>query len=114
MLLSYPIFAVIVWGSRLAVILPMQIAVSVLIAFFSGPGPAAIAEIFPTRSRALWMSIGYSFAVAIFGGFAPYIATWLIERTGSPLSPSLYVIAAAAISSIVIWRLKETAHERLR
>jgi MHS family proline/betaine transporter-like MFS transporter len=114
MLLSYPIFAVIVWGSRLAVILPVQVAVSVLIAFFSGPGPAAIAEIFPTRSRALWMSVGYSFAVAIFGGFAPYIATWLIEHTGSPLSPSFYVIAAAAISSIVIWRLKETAHERLR
>jgi len=112
--LSYPIFAVIVWGSRLAVILPVQICVSVLIAFFSGPGPAAIAEIFPTRTRALWMSVGYSFAVAIFGGFAPYIATWLIERTGSPLSPSLYVIAAAAVSSVVIWRLKETAHQELR
>jgi MHS family proline/betaine transporter-like MFS transporter len=114
MLLSYPIFAVIVWGSRLAVILPVQIGVSVLIAFFSGPGPAAIAEIFPTRSRALWMSIGYSFAVAIFGGFAPYIATWLIEHTGSPLAPSLYVIACAAVSSVVIWRLKETAHHALR
>jgi MHS family proline/betaine transporter-like MFS transporter len=114
MLLSYPIFWVIVWGSRLAVILPIQICTSLLIAFFSGPGPAAIAEIFPTRSRALWMSIGYSFAVAIFGGFAPYIATWLIERTGSPLSPSFYVIACAAVSSVVIWRLKETAHEQLR
>ena len=92
----------------------MQIAISVLIAFFSGPGPAAIAEIFPTRSRALWMSVGYSFAVAIFGGFAPYICTWLIEHTGSSLSPSFYVIACAAVSSLVIWRLKETAHEGLR
>ena len=112
--LAYPIFAIIVWGSRLAVILPVQVGVSVLIAFFSGPGPAAIAEIFPTRSRALWMSIGYSFAVAIFGGFAPYICTWLIERTGSPLSPSLYVIACAVVSSVVIWRLRETAHHALR
>lgn len=112
--LAYPIFAVMVWGSSLAVILPVQIFVSLLIAFFSGPGPAAIAEIFPTRARVLWMSIGYSLAVAIFGGFAPYIATWLIERTGSPLSPSLYVIAAAIVSSVVIWRLKETAHERLQ
>jgi len=112
--LAYPIFAIIVWGSRLAVILPVQVCVSVLIAFFSGPGPAAIAEIFPTRSRALWMSIGYSFAVAIFGGFAPYICTWLIERTGSPLSPSLYVIACAVVSSVVIWRLRETAHHALR
>jgi MHS family proline/betaine transporter-like MFS transporter len=112
--LSYPIFWGIVAASRLAVILPMQIGISLLIAFFSGPGPAAIAEIFPTRARALWMSIGYSLAVAIFGGFAPYIATWLIERTGSPLSPSLYVIACALVSSIVIWRLDETAHTELR
>jgi len=113
-LLAYPIFAVIVWGASLAVILPVQVFVSILIAFFSGPGPAAIAEIFPTRARALWMSVGYSLAVAIFGGFAPYIATWLIDRTGSPLSPSLYVIAAAIVSSLVIWRLKETAHDGLR
>ena len=112
--LSYPIFWGIVAASRLAVILPVQIGISVLIAFFSGPGPAAIAEIFPTRARALWMSIGYSLAVAIFGGFAPYIATWLIERTGSPLSPSLYVIVCALVSSIVIWRLDETAHAPLR
>jgi MFS transporter, MHS family, proline/betaine transporter len=112
--LSYPIFWVIVAASRLAVILPVQIGISLLIAFFSGPGPAAIAELFPTRARALWMSIGYSLAVAIFGGFAPYIATWLVDRTGSPLSPSLYVIACAIVSSVVIWRLKETAHEQLR
>jgi MHS family proline/betaine transporter-like MFS transporter len=112
--LSYPIFWLIVSSSRLAVILPLQVAISVLIAFFSGPGPAAIAEIFPTRARALWMSIGYSFAVAIFGGFAPYICTWLIDRTGSPLSPSLYVIACAIVSTIVIWRLDETAHAELR
>lgn len=113
-LLAYPIFWLIVWSSRLAVILPLQVAISLLIAFFSGPGPAAIAEIFPTRARALWMSIGYSFAVAIFGGFAPYICTWLIDRTGSPLSPSLYVIACAIVSTIVIWRLDETAHTELR
>ncbi len=113
-LLAYPIFALIVWGSSLAVILPTQICVSLLISFFSGPGPATIAELFPTRSRALWMSIGYSFAVAIFGGFAPYIATWLIANTGSPLSPSLYVIATAVVTSLVIWRLKETAHSPLR
>jgi MHS family proline/betaine transporter-like MFS transporter len=60
------------------------------------------------------MSVGYSFAVAIFGGFAPYICTWLIDRTGSPLSPSLYVIACAIVSTIVIWRLDETAYGELR
>jgi MFS transporter, MHS family, proline/betaine transporter len=62
----------------------------------------------------MWMSIGYSFAVAIFGGFSSYIATWLIAHTGSPLSPSYYVIATALVTTAVIWRFKETAHSPLR
>jgi MHS family proline/betaine transporter-like MFS transporter len=59
------------------------------------------------------MSTGYSLSVAIFGGFAPFIATWLIGATGSPLSPTWYVAAAAVVSFLVIWRLRETAFARL-
>ncbi len=91
-----------------------QIVFGLIIAMFSGAGPAAISEIFPTRIRSTWMTTGYALSVAIFGGFAPYIATWLIAKTGSPISPVYYVIAAAVISTIVIARLKETAHEPLR
>jgi MHS family proline/betaine transporter-like MFS transporter len=76
-------------------------------------GPAAIAEIFPTHCRSTWMSTGYSLATCIFGGFAPFIATWLIEKTGSPVSPTYYLIAAAVISALVIAGLRETAHEKL-
>jgi MHS family proline/betaine transporter-like MFS transporter len=85
-----------------------------MIAMFSGPGPAAIAEIFPTHSRSTWMSTGYSLATSIFGGFAPFIATWLISKTGSPISPTYYLIVAAIASAIVIATLRETAHDELR
>ena len=64
--------------------------------------------------RSTWMSIGYSVAAALFGGFAPYVATWLIARTGSPLAPTWYVIGAAVISAITIATQRETAHEALR
>jgi MHS family proline/betaine transporter-like MFS transporter len=97
----------------LAVVMGVQVVFALMIASFSGPGPAAISELFPTRLRSTWMSAGYSLAVAIFGGFAPFIATWLIARTGSPLSPTWYVICAAVISTLVILRLPETAHEEL-
>jgi MFS transporter, MHS family, proline/betaine transporter len=80
---------------------------------FSGPGPAAIAEIFPTSGRSTWMSAGYSVAAAIFGGFAPYVATWLIAITGSPLAPTYYLMAAALVSMVVIAGLRETAHDPL-
>jgi MHS family proline/betaine transporter-like MFS transporter len=113
-LLPYPLFALLLSGPSLATVIGVQMLFALAIALFSGPGPAAIAEIFPTRMRSTWMSIGYSVAVALFGGFAPYVATWLIARTGSPLAPTGYVIGAAVISAITIATQRETAHEALR
>jgi MHS family proline/betaine transporter-like MFS transporter len=112
--LPYPVFALYLSAPPLWMIIAVQIVFGLIIAMFSGAGPAAISEIFPTRIRSTWMTTGYALSVAIFGGFAPYIATWLIAKTGSPISPVYYVIAAAVISTIVIVRLKETAHEPLR
>ncbi|MDO9713206.1 MFS transporter [Paracraurococcus lichenis] len=111
--LTYPLFVLVLSGRGLGTVIPVQIAFALMISAFSGPGPAAISEIFPTASRSTYMSTGYSLAVAVFGGFAPYIATWLIATTGSPLSPTYYVIASAILSTLVILRLRETAHSDL-
>ena len=59
------------------------------------------------------MSTGYSLAVALFGGFAPFIATWLITATSSPISPTWYVVAAGVESGALIASWRETAHARL-
>ena len=95
-------------------IISAQVLFGFLIALYSGPGPAAIAEIFETENRATGMSVGYSLAVAVFGGFAPFIATWLIDTTGSPLSPAYYVLVAAVLTALVIFRLPESAHRPFR
>jgi MHS family proline/betaine transporter-like MFS transporter len=60
------------------------------------------------------MSTGYALSVAIFGGFAPFIATWLIQQTGTPIAPTYYLIAAGVVSAATIMTFKETAFERLR
>ncbi|MEO8715129.1 MAG: MFS transporter, partial [Acetobacteraceae bacterium] len=91
----------------------IQAVFAAAISLFSGAGPAAIAEMFRTIGRSTWMTPAYALAVAIFGGFAPFIATWLIAATGTPLSPAWYVIAAAIVSFVVIWRMPETAHREL-
>ncbi|MDX3804974.1 MFS transporter [Bosea thiooxidans] len=75
-----------------------QIVFAVLIAGFSGPAPAAMAELYPPSTRSTGLSIAYNLAVTIFGGFAPFITTWLILQTGSSLAPAGYVMFAAAIS----------------
>ncbi|MDE2515036.1 MAG: MFS transporter [Rhodospirillales bacterium] len=113
-LLTFPLFAVILGKPGFAVLMLIQILFNVAIAPFSGAGPAAIAEMFQTIGRSTWMTPAYALAVAIFGGFAPFIAAWLIAATGSPMAPAYYVIAAAVVSFIVIWRMPETAHQALQ
>jgi len=114
LVLPYPVATFLISGPSFSAILALQVVMATIIALFSGTGPAAIAEIFPTRSRSTLMTTGYAFAVAIFGGFAPYVATWLIRETGNPVAWVYYVMAAAAVSGIVIYRLEETAHQPLR
>jgi MHS family proline/betaine transporter-like MFS transporter len=113
-LLTWPVVRFLVTGPPFLVIVALQAGLAVVISMFSGPAPAAIAEIFPTRSRSTWMTTGYALSVAIFGGFAPYVATWLIRQTGSPLAWTGYVIVAALVSGAVIYGLEETAHQPLR
>jgi MHS family proline/betaine transporter-like MFS transporter len=114
-ILAWPVFSLMINSGALAVVMPIQILFGVLLALYSGPGPAAISEIFPTHLRSTWMSTGYSLAVAVFGGFAPFVATWLISATGAPLSPTYcYLAPAALVSFLVLLRLKETSGTELR
>ena len=45
------------------------------------------------------------------GGFAPFIATYLISISGSPLALAFYAMAAFLVSFVVILASKETAFE---
>jgi MHS family proline/betaine transporter-like MFS transporter len=110
----FPAFSYLLSGASFIELVLIQVLFAVLISMFSGAGPAAIAEIFPTKSRSTWMTSGYALSVAIFGGFAPLFSVWLIDRFQSPLAHTFYLIAAAVISTVVIARLRETAHEDLR
>ena len=47
--------------------------------------------------------------MTIFGGFAPFVATWLIARTGDPLSPSYYLMATAVLSIIALMAIRGRA-----
>lgn len=112
-LLTVPLFWLIATVQSLAIIICIQIAFAIVIAFYSGPGPATMVELFPTLGRSRWSSVSYALAAAVFGGFAPFIAVWLTGLFGSPLAPAAYVIAAASVSLLVILRMPETAGKQL-
>lgn len=111
--LTYPLF-IVLGKSVFALILLVQLIFAILLAMFSGPGPAAIAEIFPTKVRYSALSIGYNISVAGFGGTAPFISTYLISATGNNLAPTYYVIAGALVSLLVIFAIRETYKEPLK
>lgn len=66
-----------------------------------GPIAAFLVELFPTKIRYTSLSIPYHFANGIFGGCAPFVATWLGAVTHSNFSGIFYPITLAAITVIV-------------
>lgn len=75
---------------------------SVLLALQAAPSITMLPEMFPRAVRATGMAIVYSIGVAIFGGFAQTIATWLIKTTGNLLAPAWYVMACVALSCLAL------------
>ena len=71
---------------------------SVLLALQAAPSITMLPEMFPRAVRATGMAIVYSVGVALFGGFAQTIATWLIRATGNVLAPAWYVMGCVALS----------------
>lgn len=74
-----------------------------------------ISEMFSTDVRYTASGMSYNITYAVFGGTAPYIATWLVASTGNSLAPAIYVSIVAALSLIVVSVfIKETAGRPLR
>jgi MHS family proline/betaine transporter-like MFS transporter len=73
---------------------------------YSGVLPSVLSEQFPVETRAVGIAFAFSISVTVFGGFAPFIATWLIAQTGDPLSPSYYLMATALLSVIALMAIE--------
>ena len=74
-----------------------------------------LSEVFSTDMRYTASGMCYNFSFALFGGTAPYVATWLTANTGSYLSPAIYVtVLAVFVIFWVILFVPETANKPLR
>lgn len=67
----------------------------------------------PRRIRATSLSIVFGLGVAVFGGTAQVVATWLISATGSHIAPAWYLTVATLISTIPLLWLTETVDKML-
>jgi MHS family proline/betaine transporter-like MFS transporter len=112
-ILGFPMFLLPVMLRSAAGLMIAQSVSGLLLAMYAGPICAILSELFPTRVRYTALSVGYGFAVTIFGGFAPFIATFLIRVTGSQVSPAAYVVFGAAISAVSLILIKDPTNAPL-
>ena len=99
---SYPAFWLMVAYPSVATAIFAVGLLNLIKAGYSGVLPSLISEQFPVETRAVGVAFSYSISVTIFGGFAPFVATWLIAQTGDPLSPSYYLMACAFFSIVAL------------
>ena len=113
-ILTYPAFILITSEPSLLKLAAVQSGFAVAMAAYAGPAISVYAELFPTRLRSTAVSLVYSVAVVLVGGFAPLIVTWLIAATGNPSAPAFYVIGAAAVSGAALLNFRDRFREALR
>ncbi|MBK3442478.1 Proline/betaine transporter [Pseudomonas extremaustralis] len=113
LVLTWPLFGMLN-NQPLIVILMIQIAFGAILAMNDGTLPCFLAEIFPTRVRFSGFAFSFNIANAVFGGTAPFIATWLIQLTGNKMAPAWYLLAAAFVALIAMLASRETAHRALQ
>jgi MFS family permease len=111
MLLSaYPALA---WLSR-SVSFPNLLIVELWLSFlyggYNGAMVVHLTEIMPVDVRVSGFSLAYSLATALFGGFTPMIATYLIQVTKNTAMPGVWLSCAALVSlSVALWPIKGSA-----
>jgi len=111
--IAYPLFMLVTGMKNGTGLILTQSIAAVLLAMYAGPLCAILSELFPTKVRFTALSIGYSLAVTIFGGFAPFIATFLIQQTGSPIAPAAFVVVGAVISAATLIVIKDPTNAPL-
>jgi MHS family shikimate/dehydroshikimate transporter-like MFS transporter len=104
---SFPLFWLVNTGSFILIVIALCVA-----QFFQGmmygPQAALFAEMFSARVRYSGASIGYQGASVFAGGLAPIIMVWLLEKTGTSLSVSFYMLVMCAITFFSVYLITET------
>ncbi len=75
---------------------------NILAVCYVAPTAAYVCNLFPANIRFSGVAIANNIAWVIFGGFIPFIATFLIHITHYSISPCILLIAAALCSFITL------------
>jgi MFS family permease len=100
LLTAYPALSWLVNAPSLSRLMVVELWLSFLFASYNSALIVFLTEIMPADVRTTGFSLVHSSATAIFGGFTPAIATYLIHATGNRAIPGLWLSFAAACGLI--------------
>ena len=105
---AFPYYAML--NSRIAGLVLLAIVLSLIVHDIQyGPQAALIAETFGANLRYSGAGIGYQLASVIAGGPAPLIAAAILNKTGSSIWISWYIIGCCVLSMIALLLMRSRA-----
>lgn len=104
LLTAYPALSWLAAGVAFNRLLVVELWLSFIYGGYNGAALVYLTEIMPVEVRASGFSLAYSLATALFGGFTPMVATYLIEVTHNKAMPGVLLSGAAAIGlAAALW-----------
>ncbi|BDA65570.1 MFS transporter [Actinomyces capricornis] len=102
-ILTIPLFYIMTHAAGMLIaVIACQIVFALILTANDGTLATFLAESFPTEVRYSGFALSFNGANALLGGTTPYIVTWLIKATGSPLAPAVYLTAVSIIAMVAI------------
>lgn len=104
---TYPAFWILEQMNIIASVSAMAFFAAI-IAFYMGPIPTVLVELFPTRVRFTGVALSYNMSAAIFGGTAPMVGMMLVKFTGDKVAIAYYLSVLAVFTLYTLRYFKES------
>lgn len=103
---ALPLFRWVIAAPSLARLLVVILAMGIPLAAMNTLIVIVSSQIFPQRRRAAGLGTSWNVSSVIFGGFAPFLASYTIGATGDKAAPAYYVIGTAVIALLSLLALR--------
>lgn len=111
--LSYPLFRLMTPVAPLVQLALAQGAFAFLEGLYIAPVAAVLVELFPTRVRYTGVALSYNISAAAFGGTAPMVCEWLLQKTGGNAAIAGYIMLGAMLTLVAFYGYRDKWKEVL-
>lgn len=98
---AWPAFALVKTGGDIQLLIG-GVILAMGQGFFVGPLCAAMACLLPANVRVTGIGLGYSFSVGVFGGCAPMLTEFLLDRYSLVMAPAVVIAGGALVSFVAL------------